>query len=250
MYSYNHSPELYHHGIKGMRWGVRRYQNKDGSLTSLGKARYSKPIDANSMDRKKWKKLVDSGKDFVVSKGQEVYRSTNTEYEKTAGKKYVSFRASDIDIYESLVREETGELGKTVYDITYSTNKNMRVAGTRTQAEILQNMYGKNLSTDEGTKRAIEKGWLNTEAMNKPISNMTDKEFDNYFYYNPFNHDHDILNKPISNKDTKKYIDELVSKGYDAVIDMVDTNLGYADGPAVVLKTEDSLKRKSHRIAD
>ena len=29
--------ELYHHGIKGMKWGVRRYQNKDGSLTSAGK---------------------------------------------------------------------------------------------------------------------------------------------------------------------------------------------------------------------
>lgn len=32
--------ELYHHGIKGQRWGVRRYQNEDGSLTAAGKARY------------------------------------------------------------------------------------------------------------------------------------------------------------------------------------------------------------------
>lgn len=33
--------ELYHHGVKGMKWGVRRYQNKDGSLTSQGKAHVS-----------------------------------------------------------------------------------------------------------------------------------------------------------------------------------------------------------------
>lgn len=31
--------ELYHHGVKGQKWGVRRYQNKDGSLTSAGKRR-------------------------------------------------------------------------------------------------------------------------------------------------------------------------------------------------------------------
>ena len=31
--------ELYHHGVKGMKWGVRRYQNKDGSLTPAGKKR-------------------------------------------------------------------------------------------------------------------------------------------------------------------------------------------------------------------
>ena len=31
--------ELYHHGIKGMKWGVRRYQNTDGSLTNAGKKR-------------------------------------------------------------------------------------------------------------------------------------------------------------------------------------------------------------------
>lgn len=33
--------ELYHHGIKGMKWGVRRFQKKDGTLTAAGKKRYS-----------------------------------------------------------------------------------------------------------------------------------------------------------------------------------------------------------------
>ena len=32
--------ELLHWGIKGMKWGVRRYQNKDGSLTPAGRKRY------------------------------------------------------------------------------------------------------------------------------------------------------------------------------------------------------------------
>ena len=41
-YFYVHSSELYHHGILGMKWGVRRYQNKDGSLTPAGQKRYAK----------------------------------------------------------------------------------------------------------------------------------------------------------------------------------------------------------------
>ena len=33
---------LAHHGVKGMRWGVRRYENEDGTLTPAGKRRYDK----------------------------------------------------------------------------------------------------------------------------------------------------------------------------------------------------------------
>lgn len=36
--------ELTHWGIKGMRWGIRRYQNKDGTLTTAGKKRYTKEM--------------------------------------------------------------------------------------------------------------------------------------------------------------------------------------------------------------
>ena len=45
--------ELYHHGIKGQKWGVRRYQNPDGSLTAQGKKRY---FNADGSLTKKGKK--------------------------------------------------------------------------------------------------------------------------------------------------------------------------------------------------
>lgn len=44
---------LAHHGIRGQRWGVRRFQNKDGSLTSAGKKRYpAKPESVNSNQKR------------------------------------------------------------------------------------------------------------------------------------------------------------------------------------------------------
>lgn len=52
--------ELYHHGIKGMKWGVRRYQNADGSLTPAGKKRYTNPD--GSLNEKGKKKFGNSVK--------------------------------------------------------------------------------------------------------------------------------------------------------------------------------------------
>ena len=77
--------ELYHWGVKGMKWGVRRYQNKDGSLTNAGKTRYERDIRENNAkkkdnrividgpDAKRWahedlkrtKGVIDSSKDMV-----------------------------------------------------------------------------------------------------------------------------------------------------------------------------------------
>lgn len=46
----NGSDELYHHGVLGMRWGIRRYQNKDGGLTSSEKRHQQKEIKKNDKE--------------------------------------------------------------------------------------------------------------------------------------------------------------------------------------------------------
>lgn len=48
-----YSDELCHYGIRGMRWGIRRYQNSDGSLTTAGRNRYSTGKHHSIFTRKK-----------------------------------------------------------------------------------------------------------------------------------------------------------------------------------------------------
>lgn len=63
MWEYNYvtdSYELYHHGIKGMKWGVRRYQNADGTLTPAGKKRDARWKKRNPKKAERAEKLRDS----------------------------------------------------------------------------------------------------------------------------------------------------------------------------------------------
>ena len=48
---------LRHHGILGMKWGVRRYQNKDGTLTAAGKKRYDKEMKDAKAERRALKNV-------------------------------------------------------------------------------------------------------------------------------------------------------------------------------------------------
>lgn len=57
--------DICHHGIKGQKWGVRRYQNPDGSLTDLGKKRYLR----NGQLTEKGKKKLDTDKYDNYMKG-------------------------------------------------------------------------------------------------------------------------------------------------------------------------------------
>lgn len=50
---------LAHWGVKGMKWGVRRYQNSDGTLTPAGKKRYDRDIQENNAKKKDNRIVID-----------------------------------------------------------------------------------------------------------------------------------------------------------------------------------------------
>lgn len=68
--------ELKHYGIKGMKWGVRRFQNSDGSLTSEGRKRYS------GNDLKEAQKKVDKGKAMVDGVKKTRVKAAEKQHEK------------------------------------------------------------------------------------------------------------------------------------------------------------------------
>ena len=91
--------ELYHHGIKGQRWGIRRFQKKDGSLTPAGKKRYYDTPELNKQksDMQSAKSVHRSSK-FAYIKANNRYENaptpTNRQAMKEAEKQYVLNRAA------------------------------------------------------------------------------------------------------------------------------------------------------------
>lgn len=135
----NGEPYLAHHGIRGQKWGVRRYQNEDGSLTSAGKSRYStdsakkatkslnriekenaKLKTKSAIARIKANKAYQKGKDSksesyakrakeyddAVKAGEKLTKSLASD----ASKRGYSIRSNDVTRYTHIGRQITANL--------------------------------------------------------------------------------------------------------------------------------------------
>lgn len=121
--------ELWHHGIKGQRWGVRRYQNADGSLTAAGQKRYDRDIRENNAKKKENRAIID-GPDPKRWVAEDLDRSKQL-----------------VDAHGNLVKElkKTEELTRPKptpkrFDLSEMSDQDLR---NRINRELLEQQYNK-----------------------------------------------------------------------------------------------------------
>ena len=115
--------ELFHHGIKGQKWGVRRYQNEDGTLTTAGQARYNKdgsekkPKDMSDEDLKKSSQRIQAEQNYknLRDKEKPMKQAGKTALAGTisAGATFVATYAGS-RIYSMVSKDPTLTKGKSV----------------------------------------------------------------------------------------------------------------------------------------
>lgn len=126
--------ELAHFGVLGMKWGIRRYQNKDGSLTAAGKRKYKTSSDG---------KLVKRSRDEVKSYDKKVQSLKKATDEK---KKKQKIRA------KALAKNDINEMAN---NINYFTTEEIDNAVRRNQSIT-------KLKNEQRTNALQAQQWMNT----------------------------------------------------------------------------------------
>lgn len=233
MWTYVSAHELYHHGIKGQKWGVRRFQNKDGSLTPAGRERYQD-------------EELDDGT-YILKKGSEVHRVTaNPEGEKK-GKAYISFMDADVKGYKHEITNwlknssDDGEYVQT-YDMTMKVTKDLVLPSEMKKAETFVElmadqkvdfapMYSLKLSySDENGKFIGRPRKIVDALMKQGMDNETASAY-TLFAMSLYTND--------NNRDA--FFNALKSKGYNAIEDLEDS-YAHRMKPIIVFEREKTLK--------
>ena len=116
---------LIHYGIKGMKWGVRRYQNKDGTYTKRGLERYRKAEEEYESSKKEKKKLRE---------GYEQRENSYSDY-KTAANRYKKSKTELKKAYKSLKQDKAADKGRALYASGKTISDN-NASATRNQIAI------------------------------------------------------------------------------------------------------------------
>lgn len=136
--------ELYHHGIKGQKWGVRRFQNSDGSLTDAGNKRYG---------QKYQKAMIKYQKDQIKSRRNiklQSYNKTVDEYNNGKIAEYnKSHKTTDPDYLENYIKQFNEDWKKNYNRSMMEFTQNNR---NFQKADAIAKKYGL-YSTDELAKK-------------------------------------------------------------------------------------------------
>lgn len=129
---------LQHHGIKGQKWGVRRFQNPDGTLTTEGKLRYSQ---AAKKVYKKAEKILDIPKNKLARYDAVSYVATDLNAFK---KHYPGRKMTLTDLEDNLYFSATGGVGydETINAFSIYANENGHVNELKKMYDKLNSIPG------------------------------------------------------------------------------------------------------------
>lgn len=126
--------EIKHHGIKGQKWGVRRYQNEDGSLTAKGKQRYGTKENFEKQYPEDVKRNVKTTKKAVgVAEKAVTAKQQNRERAKEERKREIKADR------EKQIREEAYKMSdKELRDVVNRLNMEERYTQVMRDREVIE----------------------------------------------------------------------------------------------------------------